>query len=196
MGFAVDREYIEHSPVTRIKTLPMGEHRRWTDAEIAFALGAVPEPIRRAIVLALHTGQREGDCVKMMWSDYDGQAIKVVQQKTGEKLRIPCPAALKSELDAWPKTAVTILSTQSGRPFSAAYLQSYFSKLMSQHPELQGCRFHGLRKTAAAKLAEAGCSSSGNHVHHRASDPWRWWSTTPAKPIRKSAPTPRLSSWT
>ncbi|RAU21103.1 integrase [Paramagnetospirillum kuznetsovii] len=159
MNFAVDREYIEFNPITRIKPMELSEHRRWTDAEIAFAMKTLPEAMSRAIVLALWTGQREGDCIAMRWSDYDGTGIKIVQQKTGEKLYIPCPAALKAELDAWPKVALTILTNASGRPFNVKSFQSYFSRLMHDHVELTGCVFHGLRKTAAAKLAEAGCSS-------------------------------------
>ena len=162
MQFAVDMEYCESNPAARIKNLAAGHYDRWSDEQIEYALTHMPERFRRAILLALYTGQRQGDLVKMRWDEYDGESVYVAQEKTGEKLWIFCHAALRAELEAWKRdrTAVTILTDSLGTPYKhAGTFATVFSAERKKHPCLNGLVFHGLRKTAAAKLAEAGCSS-------------------------------------
>ena len=158
MSYAVEAELIPHNPGTKLKRLTGGEHRRWTDDELKAALDGQKEWFRRAILLALYTGQRQGDCLRMTWADYDGAAIRVTQEKTGARLWIPCHADLRAELSAWERKAVTILVGRRGAPYTAASFATNFSASMKKLG-LAGCTFHGLRKTAAAKLAEAGCST-------------------------------------
>ena len=50
-----------------------------------------------------------------------------------------------------------ILTTNTGKPFTAGSFSWHFGKPMKA-AGLSGLVFHGLRYTAAAKLAEAGCS--------------------------------------
>tara|TARA_R110000824_G_scaffold43425_4_gene127118 strand:+ start:55 stop:912 length:858 start_codon:yes stop_codon:yes gene_type:complete len=159
MKLAVVLEYRE-SGISGVEKLPVGERRRWSDQDIAAALETFPEHLRRAVVLALYTGQRSGDLAAMTWSAYDGDGITVTQQKTGVQLWLPAHPALKKELDAWrlSATAVSILTTASGLPLRNHALKSLTYREIKRHPELRGLVFHGLRMTAAAKLAEAGCS--------------------------------------
>ena len=162
MEYAVEMEYRESNPAARIKNIATGHYDRWSDDQVAYALQHMPERFRRAITLALYTGQREGDLLKMRWSDYDGESVYVAQEKTGEKLWIFCHAELRAELDAWKtsRAATTILTDSKGRPYAnPASFATVFSAERKKHPTLNGLVFHGLRKTAAAKLAEAGCSS-------------------------------------
>ena len=161
MQFAVNREYRRENSALRINRLHHGEWARWHDSALAFALKEFPEQFRRAIVLALYTGQREGDILTMRWSDFDGSSISVVQQKTGAKLKIPCHRDLLIELTAWKSTAstVTILATARGKPWIDKTFSTLFAREARKHREMDGCVFHGLRKLAAARLAEAGCST-------------------------------------
>jgi integrase len=158
MRLAVMLEYRE-SGIAGVKKLPVGERRRWSDQDIAYALENFPEHLRRAVVLALYTGQRSGDLTAMTWAAYDGEGINVKQQKTGVQLWLPCHPTLKEELDAWrlTATAVTILTTGRGVPFGTALPPAAHAAIKS-HPQLHGLVFHGLRMTAAAWLAESGCT--------------------------------------
>jgi integrase len=158
MSFAVDREWIEHSPAWRVKVLRGGHLRAWTEEEYERALPLLPEPLRRAVVLARHTGQRRGDLVRMPWSAYDGSAVRVRQRKTGASLVIPATADLRLELDSWRREAVPILTTVTGRGWDENYLTHAISAAMTDIG-MPGLSIHGLRKLAAASLAEAGCSS-------------------------------------
>ena len=159
MKLAVALEYREVG-IAGVERMPIGERRRWSDQDVAYALENFPEPMRRAVVLAFYTGQRSGDLAAMTWAKYDGEGIEVKQQKTGKGLYLPCQPALKKELDAWKATAtaVTILTGPEGRPYLRGYLACATSRAIRRHPQLDGLAFHGLRKTAAAKLAEAGCT--------------------------------------
>lgn len=161
MRFAVDRDWRETNPVMQVRPLKGGEFRRWKESEIYYALEMLPERFRRALVLALYSGQREGDCAAMNWSDYDGEGITVKQEKTGEPLWIPCHSALKAELDCWKEdaSAETILTNARGQPWKASSFATVFWREIGKHQDLDGCVFHGLRKSAAARLAEAGCTT-------------------------------------
>lgn len=158
LSFAVDRGHITASPLIRVRRLPLGEWRRWPEGAIDYALEVFPPYMARAVLLALYTGQRSSDCVKMRWDDFDGQGFTVKQQKTGKTLWIACHEALKVEIATWPKTAVTILTNAAGQPWHLRTFQNHICHEIHRHLELTGLQFHGLRKSAAARLAEAGCS--------------------------------------
>lgn len=165
-SFAVDSDWIEASPATRLtKGLPRGHLRAWTPEEAQAALARLPEPLRRVVVLALYTGQRRGDLCALRWSAYDGQEIKLTQQKTKEPMVIPCHDALKAELDAWRKDAVagigeaTILTDNKGKPWKPNLLSHYMPAALVRIGLSNEINVHGIRKLAAANLAEAGCST-------------------------------------
>lgn len=162
MQLAVDLEWRESNPCARIDKIAGGTYRRWPDIAIQYALDHFEEPFRRAIILALYSGQREGDCIAMTWAQFDGSAIEVTQQKTGAHLWIPAHKVLKGELARWrlDTPGETILANQRfGHPWKTAKSFSVtFCNLMAAHPALEGLVFHGLRKAAAARLSEAGCS--------------------------------------
>ena len=50
------------------------------------------------------------------------------------------------------------MPTSTGRPFGGSNFRHYFGAVMKD-AGLMGLTFHGLRYTAAANLAEAGCSN-------------------------------------
>lgn len=165
-NWAVDREWIEHSPVTRIKTAPSKALRAWTRDEADAALADLPEHLRRVVILGLYTGQRRGDLISMPWTAYDGETIRLTQQKTGEKMVIPCHAALKAELDQWQAqwkdandTDLTILRDGHGKPWQPTLLSHYLPEALARIGLPRGLNVHGLRKLAAANLADAGCST-------------------------------------
>ena len=52
-----------------------------------------------------------------------------------------------------------MLLTQEGKPFSDAGFSQWFSERARWAKLGQGCTAHGLRKAAARRLAEAGCTA-------------------------------------
>jgi integrase len=146
-------------PAHSIKRVHEGkrEHEPWSAELIERFMREARPSLRLAVKLALYTGQRRSDLVKMKWSDFDGELIQVRQQKTGAAISIPCHAELRTELESMPKVADTILVGDRGSPISnitlAAAVRAQLHKMGAD-----GYSIHGLRKNAAAALADAGCN--------------------------------------
>jgi integrase len=153
----------QDDPTLKIRSLPMGEHRTWAPDEIAkFEARYPPETRERlAFSLGLFTGQRLGDIAKMTWADLDMQAgtIRVIQEKTGTKLTIPIHADLAEVIAAHRRDGIALVKQADGSRLS----KSAFSTMMRKSFRATGlpsdCVFHGLRKSAAVRLAEVGCTT-------------------------------------
>ena len=85
-------------------------------------------------------------------------AIEVRQQKTGARLLIPIHPKLRKKLKALNNEHLTFLVTEYGAAFSVAGFGNWFGDAV-QKAGLRCRSLHGLRKSAARRLAEAGCSS-------------------------------------
>ena len=159
LAWARDREWIDLSPAAQIKALPGGHLPAWTPQQAADAIAGLSEPLRRVVVLALYTGQRRGDLIALPWSAYDGLTIKLRQQKTGAHLVVPVHRALKAEMDRWERTSPIILTTAQGRPWQPQHISHMLPVALARLGTFPlGLNVHGLRKLAAANLADAGCS--------------------------------------
>ena len=160
-SWALDAGWIPFSPLAKLRAPPGGHLPTWSESDLATALAALPEPLRRALVLAVHTGQRRGDLIRMCWSSYDPvrRTISLRQRKTGAALVLPCPPALASELDAWraETRTLTILATPTGLPWTESALTHALCDRLRKIG-MAGKNIHGLRKLAAVRLAHAGCS--------------------------------------
>src|SRR5215813_6373955 len=80
------------------------------------------------------------------------------QQKTGCELWIPVHETLASIIAESSPSNLSFLVTDQGKPYSAAGFGNWFRD-QCQAAGLHGCSAHGLRKAAARRLAEAGCST-------------------------------------
>ena len=159
-SWALDREWVDHSPATRLKMLPIGAFRTWTEDDLDRALAGFREPVRRAVLLAVYTGQRRGDLIALRWGDVAGGTIRLLQQKTGVALALPVHPDLAGELAAWRKgaRAETVLANTYGQPWTASGISSTMADEVRRARLPAGLNLHGLRKLAAVRLAQAGCS--------------------------------------
>ena len=129
----------------------------WLPEHIEAFMKVAPLEMQRALILALHTGQRQGDLLKLVWTNYDGQNISLRQSKGGQRVSVRCTKALKRMLDGINRTAAVILATTTGRAWSARYFKAQWEKA-SRAAGIEDLHFHDLRGTAVTMLAEAGCS--------------------------------------
>ena len=83
--------------------------------------------------------------------------MHVRQQKTGIELAIPIHAILAAIIAQTPANHLNLLTTQTGKPFSAAGFGNWFRDRCNE-AGLAHCSAHGLRKAVARRLAEAGCT--------------------------------------
>jgi integrase len=163
LSYAVSIDMVANNPaisVRRYKSEGEGFHT-WTEAEIRQfeAKHTIGTRARLALALLLYTAQRRSDVVRMGWQHVRGDVIAVRQQKTNTPLLIPMHPELVQALASVPRTNLMFLMTEFNKPFTAAGFGNWFRKQCTA-AGLPQCSAHGLRKAAATRLANAGCSSN------------------------------------
>ena len=161
MKYAVEIGLREDNPAAGVKlpNLKTDGYHSWTEAEIAQfqAYHGLGTRARLALTLLLYTGQRRGDVIRMGRQHIRDGIMHVRQQKTGIELAIPIHGTLASTIAEAPADHLTFLTTRNGKPFSPAGFGNYFRDCCNE-AGLSHCSAHGLRKAAARRLAEAGCT--------------------------------------
>ena len=160
LSYAVDSGMRKDNPAQGVRLYRTGEFRAWSDDEIEqFRKRWHTETMqRRGLELALYTGQRRADLVRMTRADLDGDFIRVVQSKTGARLSIRLHHRLRHVLSIGPSGHLSLLVTTAGKAFDPVYFGGWFKKAIRATSLPEECQLHGLRKTAAKMLAEAGCT--------------------------------------
>jgi integrase len=111
LAFAKDRGRITVNPCEKGGRLYSGTRAEmiWSPEDEAAFLAHAPHYLHLPLVLALWTGQRQGDLLRLPWSAYDGKTIRLRQAKTGARVVIPVAAPLKAALDAMARKSPLIL---------------------------------------------------------------------------------------
>ncbi|MFT4254422.1 MAG: tyrosine-type recombinase/integrase [Caulobacter sp.] len=162
LEFAVEREWIEHNEASKVKKLKAwseGFHT-WSEEEVAQfeARWLVGTKQRLALDLLQYTGQRSADVRLMARGQMNDGTILVRQSKTRALLSIPVHPALERSIQAADGSGLMFLQTHYGEPYSEKGFSKWFSDLAKQ-AGLSGCTAHGLRKVAAVRMADAGCTA-------------------------------------
>lgn len=170
-AWAVDRGRLAASPMTRLRSPGGGHIPPWTEADAQHAMTTWPEPVRRAVVLNYHLGQRRGDLTALRWSAYDAAAgvITLTPEKTRRRreaagkppLRLIVPSALAWELRRWRAEAPDaehILTHRGGRPWTRGALSMAVRERLQAEGWDTKRGLHGLRRLRAQQLREAGSS--------------------------------------
>lgn len=161
LSWALDRGLILANPCERGGRLYRAERQDkvWTNDDEKRFLASAPPHLHLPLILALWTGQRQGDLLRLTWFAYDGERIRLQQGKTGARVVIPVGSPLKAALDALPRTDSTILLNSEGRPWTGDGFRSSWGKAC-RAAGITGLTFHDLRGTAVSRLALAGCSEA------------------------------------
>ena len=108
--------------------------------------------------------QRPGDWVDFTWGDYDGETLKLRQNKTGKALNLPCTSLLRAALDRHkadlgfdPHPSRHILTRSDG---SAMDYKAMARVMKSERERLGLIAYdqHALRYRGVMELAWAGCT--------------------------------------
>ena len=104
--YAVKMDMRADNPFIGIDTYEGGEHRAWTDQEIAAFEAKWPIGTRERLAfdLLLFTGQRVGDVASMRRDHLLNGAIPVKQEKTGADLLLPVHPNLLRSIRQFPRT--------------------------------------------------------------------------------------------
>ena len=170
LSYAVDPlGKIASNPCEGIKNLYKNDRSAiiWTEADLQTLKTARDEngklvcsrELGFAIDLAIHTGLRVGDLVKLRWSHVVEQAIILPTGKSRGRVEaiIPLYDDLNALLSRIPKRSHTILSNSRGRTWTQDGLASsfYTAKRLAGMGE-RNLHFHDLRGTAATKFYTLG----------------------------------------
>lgn len=156
------------NPAADIELLTVPEDRRkphlpWTNEGVRkWRDEAEPLPL---LIFEIGVGsvQRPGDWSGFTWRDYDGENLRLTQNKTGLTLLLPCTAQLKMQLDRAkaalptpPHPTRPILANDDGSAMS------YFkiARIMREERQRLGLLkhdLHALRYRGVKELAYAGC---------------------------------------
>ena len=133
----------------------------WRAEDIkAFCAVASPE-LQLALVAAIWLGQRQGDLLRLTWTNYDGTHVRLRQGKGNKRVTIPVGGPLKAALDAAKlarQDATTILTNTRGGPWTEDGFRTSWGKAFRKANLADDLRFHDLRGTAVTRLALAGCT--------------------------------------
>jgi integrase len=161
LSWSKDRGRISVNPCERGGRIYRGSRAEkiWTaDDESAF-LKSSPTHLHLPLLLALWTGQRQGDLLRLPWSAYDGTHIRLKQSKTGCRVVIPVGAPLKAALDTVAKRSTIVLTTADGKPWTPDGFRASWRKACAK-AGIMGVTFNDLRGTAVTRLALAGCTEA------------------------------------
>jgi len=176
-SYATDKGRVNRNPLERFERIYSADRSEmiWTEADVTRFMDGAPVELQRAMILAIHTGQRYGDLIRLRWSDYNGNSISLKQSKTSSRVNIKCTEALKRMLDATSRTCPFILARADGAPWQTARDDKALAKAWHCRTEAAGfyplgwqnmtkiekrdfLRFNDMRGTAVTLLSEAGAS--------------------------------------
>jgi len=154
LSWSINRGLITYNPCERGGRVYRGNRvdKIWTPDDEAAFLRSAPSHLHLPLLLALWTGQRQGDLLRLPWSAYDGQRIRLKQSKTGASVNIKVGAPLKAALDGTPRRSTIILTTIDGRPWTSDGFRASWRKAQAA-TGVTGVTFNDLRGTAVTRLA-------------------------------------------
>jgi len=171
LSWALNRGLISANPCEKGGRLYSASRadKVWSPQDEANFVEKGPAHLHLPLLLALWTGQRQGDLLRLPWSAYDGTHIRLRQSKSvrahrsrgGIRVVIPVGAPLKAALEAAAKSKKSplILVNSEGKPWTADGFRSSWRKACAA-AGVVGVTFHDLRGTAVTRLALAGCTEA------------------------------------
>ncbi|MBI2717436.1 MAG: tyrosine-type recombinase/integrase [Rhizobiales bacterium] len=163
LSWAYDRGLTEANPCERGGRLYSNSRvdSVWTEDDENRFMAKASAALKLALMLAIWTGQRQGDLLRLPWAAYDGSRITLRQRKTGTRMVIPVSAALKDALDDAAKTkkSTIILTNQDGHPWTESGFRASWRKACIK-ASITGLTFHDIRGSAVTRLAIAGATEA------------------------------------
>ena len=163
LSHAVEHGKISGNPCEGIKQLYAGDRREiiWTDADIATLKMSCSADVAHAVDLAVYTGLRLGDLLRLSWSHIGADAITIATGKSRQHREavIPLYDGLRTVLASIPKRSTTILTNRRSCPWKTDGFGTAFNRAkIAAGLNDRDLHFHDLRGTAATRFYTAGLS--------------------------------------
>ena len=152
-----DRGEIDRNILDNIKRVYHSDRadKLWLPSHVDAFLKSASSEMHAALMLGMHTGQRQGDLRRLPWTAYNGTRITLKQSKGGRIVSVRCTAALRTMLDHMDRKGLLILTTPIGRAWTKRYFNQHWNEA-AKAAGITDLHFHDLRGTAVTMLAEAG----------------------------------------
>ncbi len=159
----VDLDLIETNPARDVelqKIKSSGLHC-WTDDEIEQFRAHHPSgtKARLAFEVALWTGARRGDLVRIGRQNITRGSLSYTSAKTLIDVCIPVLAEAQTEIDQMPRGQMLFLPAASGEPYDDHLFGKWFQRRCREAGLPGRCGLHGLRKARARIMAEDGAKA-------------------------------------
>lgn len=160
----IRRRWLTENPARGVELLKVPKHRRkphipWTDVAVAkWRAEATPLP-RLIFEIGVGSVQRPGDWVDFTWGDYDGDCLRLRQNKTDKPLLLPCTVELKAALERArsslpysPMPGLFIITESEGLPMTyrrmAQIMLTERKRLGVQAYDQHALRYRGIKELA------------------------------------------------
>jgi integrase len=164
---AVDWNYLERNPAERIrqKPEPIQDPDYLSVQEFQALVDVCEEPLRSAVVLAVHTGARRGELLNLKWSDVDLEHRLVTFRKTknGETRHVPLSASAFETFEAHRRREAlssgkiskdVFVNGSTGKPFRN--FRRGFASAVKRAGITRRFTWHQLRHTAGSQMTMSG----------------------------------------
>jgi len=151
---------IESNPIRgrRVSKLPENNNRervilemRLSDDDLRRLIESCSERIRPVVVLALVTGMRRGEILKLRWKDIDFRLLSIripaEHAKTKQERHVPLPAELAAMLDDLPRKGERVFE-------GIKDIRGSFASALKKAGISDNLHFHDLRHLAAYRLVK------------------------------------------
>ncbi len=147
------------NPMTKVKVFKVANKRiRYLEKEeIDKLLAHCCEHLKPIVIVALHTGMRKSEILRLKWHDIDIKCniIHLLDTKNGEKREIPMNEVVQKTIIGVLKNPESqyIFCNKDGKPYGDIK-KSFFTAIKKSG--IVDFRFHDLRHTFASQLVMAG----------------------------------------
>ena len=163
LATAVAWKLLDQNPAVSVKALRVNNQRLRYLApdEITRLVDAARHDVARwlapAILLAVHTGLRQGELLRLRWQEIDSRRhlAMIMETKNNTKKPMPLSTAAQAALGEFPRDGATVLAWPWGDPLSNTTLHAAFKRACAA-AEITDFRWHDLRHTFASHLVMAG----------------------------------------
>lgn len=162
--WAMSEELVDENPAEGVPLfkLEKGGFPTWTLDDVTAYRQKYPLGTRERLVMevALNTGLRRSDIVRLQHANARKGVIDIETAKTGVQLYIPILPRLQEALDAVAPAGLWVHSTRRGKLYGTAITKESLGTLFREWANAAGVskRLHGLRKLCATVIADEGAS--------------------------------------
>ena len=144
INWGIPREFSETNPCAHVPRLETDEQgaRPWPSWAYTLIEDLASDDIRRAVLLARYTGQRQSDVLRMRPEHVEDDGLNVRQQKTGKQLWVPLHRDLKTAMKGWDGSP--FVQKPRGGGYTPDQFRAAWTRLMNDTP---AGRIRALRST-------------------------------------------------